>query len=84
MRNVLFIYSQPEGQRQTESERCRQMHADHRQTDTGTERGRQETHSQRGADRCMLTIQTDAVTERGRQETERDADSMLTIDRLMQ
>ena len=32
------------------------MHADHRQTDTVTERGRQETDNQRDADRYMLTI----------------------------
>ena len=70
MRNVLFIYSQPDSQRQTESERRRQMHANHRQTDTVTERGRQET------DRCRQIHadhrQTDAVTERGRQETHRE------------
>ena len=49
------------------------MHADHRQTDTVTERGRQETETQRGADRCMLTIEADAVTERetGKRHTER-------------
>ena len=46
------------------------MHADHRQTEAVTERGRQET--QIYADRCMLTIKTDAITERGTQETQRE------------
>ena len=57
------------------------MHADHRQTDTVTERGRQETDSQRLAGRRIMTI----GREKQARDTQRDADRcMLTIDRLMQ
>ena len=70
-----YLYSQPDSQRQTESERCRQMHADHRQTDTVTERGREagqrQTESERFRQMHADHRQTDTVTERGRPETDR-------------
>ena len=49
------------------------MHADHRQTDTVADRGRQETDSQRLADRRMLTIDR----ERQARDTQRYADRCM-------